>query len=75
MKAAQQSLLIALELRRDGLGDIAQRIRTALGDQGEAADAAINQIAGQMQAFNASDVLYQAPRRPASSTRRWPTTT
>jgi hypothetical protein len=59
MKAAQQSLLIALEFRRDGLGYIAQRIRTALGDQGEAADAAINQIAAQMQAFNASDVLYQ----------------
>jgi hypothetical protein len=60
MKAAQQSLLIALELRRNGLGYIASRIRTALGDQGEAADAAINQIAAQMQGFNASDVLYQA---------------
>jgi hypothetical protein len=60
MKAAQQSLLIALEFRRDGLGYIAQRIRTALGDQGEAADAAINQIAGQMRAFDASDVLYTA---------------
>jgi hypothetical protein len=60
MQAAQQSLLIALEFRRDGLGFVAQRIRTALGDQGEAADAAINQIASEMQAFNASDVLYQA---------------
>jgi hypothetical protein len=60
MKAAQQSLLIALEFRRDGLGFIAQRVRTALGDQGEAADAAINQIASQMQAFDASDVLYSA---------------
>src|SRR3954453_925220 len=60
MKAAQQSLLIALELRRNALGFVAQRIRTALGDQGEAATAAIGQIASQMQAFNASDVLYQA---------------
>lgn len=60
MKSAQQSLLIALELRRDGLGAIAQRIRTALGDQGEAADTAISQIAAQMQSFNASDVLYSA---------------
>jgi hypothetical protein len=60
MKAAQQSLLIALELRRDGLGYIAQRVRTALGDQGEAADAAISQIASQMQSFDASDVLYSA---------------
>jgi hypothetical protein len=60
MKSAQQSLLIALELRRDGLDAIAQRIRTALGDQGEAADSAITQIASQMQSFNASDVLYSA---------------
>ena len=49
MHGAQQSLLIALELRRDGLDDIAERIRTALGDAGDAADQAINQIAGQMQ--------------------------
>src|SRR5215211_5717537 len=32
MTAAQQSLLIALEFRRDGLGFIAERIRTALDD-------------------------------------------
>jgi hypothetical protein len=58
MKAAQQSLLIALELRRDGLDRIASDIRQAMGDQGETADAAIEQIAGQMNALNASDVLY-----------------
>jgi hypothetical protein len=60
MKPAQQSLLIALELRRDGLGAIAADIRTAMGDQGRAADAAIKRIAGQMQSFTASDVLYRA---------------
>jgi hypothetical protein len=59
MKAAQQSLLIALEFRRDALGAIAGDIRTALGDQGNAADAAIKRIAGQMRAFDASDVLYK----------------
>jgi hypothetical protein len=59
MTAAQQSLLIALELRRDALGKIAAEIRTALGDQATAADRAIQAIAGQMRAFNASDVLYQ----------------
>jgi hypothetical protein len=59
MKAAQQSLLIALELRRDALGAVAADIRTALGDQTTAAGRAIKAIAGQMQAFNASDVLYQ----------------
>jgi hypothetical protein len=64
MKGAQQSLLIALEFRRDGLGSIAEKIRTALGDEGEAANDAIRSIAGQMQAFLASDVLYQARVAP-----------
>ena len=64
MEGAQQSLLIALEFRRDGLGFIAERIRTALGDEGEAANDAIAQIAGQMQVFLSSDVLYKARVAP-----------
>jgi hypothetical protein len=64
MKGAQQALLMALEFRRDGLGFIAERIRTALGDEGEAANDAITEIAGQMQVFMASDVLYQARTAP-----------
>jgi hypothetical protein len=59
MKGAQQSALIALEWRRDGLEKIATEIRTALGDEGEAADAAIKGIAGQMEVFMASDVAWQ----------------
>jgi hypothetical protein len=58
MKGAQQNLLVALEMRRDGLDYIASRIRSALGDSGDVADQAINQIAGQMQVFLASDVIY-----------------
>jgi len=58
MSPAQQSLLIGLELRRDGLEAIAADIRTALGDSGRTADDAIGRIAGQMQSFTASDVLY-----------------
>jgi hypothetical protein len=64
MKGAQQSLLTALQFRRDGLAAIAEKIRTALGDEGEAANTAITQIAGQMQTFLASDVLYQARVSP-----------
>jgi hypothetical protein len=64
MKGAQQSLLIAFEFRRDGLGSVAERIRTALGDQGDAANKAITEIAGAMQLFLASDVLYQARTAP-----------
>ena len=59
MQGAQASLLNSLEWRRDGLDYIAQRVRTALGDSGDAADAAIEQIAGQMQVFLASDVAYR----------------
>ena len=64
MRSAHQSLLIALEWRRDGLDAIAQKIRTALGDEGEAADEAIKQIAGQMQVFLSSDVAYETRVRP-----------
>ena len=65
MRGAHQSLLIALEWRRDGLDYVAQRIRTALGDSGDAADEAIQQITGQMQVFLASDVDYSTRVRPA----------
>jgi hypothetical protein len=64
MHGAQQSLLIALEFRRDGLASAAERIRTALGDQGDAANKAIAEIAGAMQMFLVSDVLYQARVAP-----------
>ena len=60
MADAQQSLLIALMLRRDALGKVAGDIKPALGDEGDAADRAIKAIAGQNQAFNASDVLYHS---------------
>ena len=65
MRSAHESLLIALEWRRDGLEYIASKIRTALGDSGEEADQAIQQIAGQMQVFLASDVAYETRVRPA----------
>lgn len=64
MVDAQQSLLIALELRRDGLEAISGQISAALGDEGEVADNAIKAVAGQNQAFNASDVLYKARVQP-----------
>ena len=57
MKPAQRNLLLMMDLRVGALKQIADKIRTALGDQG--AETAVNQIAGQMQSFLASDVLYQ----------------
>jgi hypothetical protein len=65
MRGAHQSLLTALEWRRDGLEYIASQIRTALGDSGEQADKAITDIAGQMQVFLASDVAYETRVRPS----------
>jgi hypothetical protein len=54
---AQDSLLIALEFRRDALQYVSERILTAQGSEGDAADQAIEGIAGEMQAYLASDVL------------------
>jgi hypothetical protein len=60
MVPAQQSLLIALELRRNAIAAVGEQVRTALGDSGDQADKAIGDMAGQMSAFSASDVLYKA---------------
>jgi hypothetical protein len=57
MKQAQGDLELSLSLRRDGVAKIADLIQTALGDTA-GAGRAVDDIAGQMQAFNASDVVY-----------------
>jgi hypothetical protein len=57
MKEAQTDLELVLSLRRDGVAKVADEIQTALGGTA-GAGAAVDAIAGQMQAFNASDVLY-----------------
>jgi hypothetical protein len=56
MSKAQQTFLLALTLRRDAIRKVAVKLQTARGASG--ADAAVDQIAGQMQAFLASDVVY-----------------
>jgi hypothetical protein len=57
MQQAQLALLYTLEFRRDGLEKIAEKLPTALARSPQATQA-INQIAGQMQLFLASDVMY-----------------
>lgn len=57
MKGAQSDLELLLSLRRDGVTKIADEIQTALGGTA-GAGTAVDAIAGQMQAFNASDVIY-----------------
>jgi hypothetical protein len=56
MKGAQQNFVLVLDLRRDGIANIAAKLPTAQGNQGS--QQAIAQITGQMQAFVASDVIY-----------------
>jgi hypothetical protein len=56
MSKAQRTFLLALTLRRDAIRKIAEKLQTARGASG--ADAAVDQIAGQMQSFLASDVVY-----------------
>jgi hypothetical protein len=55
MVAAQRDLLLALDLRLEGLTKVAALVRTALGGQAKQTSAA---IAGDMEIFLASDVIY-----------------
>jgi hypothetical protein len=54
---AQHNLELVLSLREDGVRVIADRIQQAIGTSA-AASTAVDSIAAQMQAFNASDVVY-----------------
>jgi hypothetical protein len=55
MVAAQRDLLVAMNLRKEGLEKLAALVPTALGGQGQEAS---TKIAGDMEIFLASDVLW-----------------
>jgi hypothetical protein len=55
MTAAQRALLTALDMREEGLAKVASLVRTALGEQGTQATTT---IAGDMEIFLASDVIF-----------------
>ena len=57
MKPAQRYLMLVLNFRADGIGRIAELLPSAQGNEAGAAEA-VDKIAGQMQAFVASDVVY-----------------
>lgn len=57
MSQAQNDLELVLSLRRDGVAEIADNIQQAIGTS-PGAGQAVDAIAAQMQAFNASDVVY-----------------
>jgi hypothetical protein len=60
LEGAQDELVQAFELRRDGLAGIADQIPTALGTEGQ--NEAMEAIANDMKEFLASDVLYARAR-------------
>jgi hypothetical protein len=55
MDAAQRDLLLALDLRAEGVEKVAAQLRNALGSQAKQASTT---IAGDMENFLASDVVY-----------------
>jgi CARDB protein len=57
MSEAQHDLRLALALRRDAVAQVADLIQQAVG-KSAAAGTAVNRIAGEMRAFDASDVIY-----------------
>jgi len=63
MKAAQDKLLLTLDLRAEAMRKIAADLPTALG-RGQTARAAVSRIAGNMQYFLSSDVVYKARVAP-----------
>lgn len=62
VKTAQQNLLMALQMRRDGITNVAQQIQPALSNA--TSKDAVNNIAGQMARFYASDVVYKSYTLP-----------
>jgi hypothetical protein len=55
MTGAQRNFLLALDMRAEGLQKVANQVRTALGGQSQQATGS---IAGAMEIFLASDVVY-----------------
>lgn len=62
MGDAQDNLELVYQLRSSAMGEIADRMSTALGDVGSEQAMAI--IANQIQVLHASDVLYKSVVRP-----------
>jgi hypothetical protein len=63
LSTAQRYFLDSLELRRDGLAEVADAIPSALGDQERRQGT--DRVAEMMQVFLASDVVYTARFRPS----------
>jgi hypothetical protein len=56
---AQQNLVMAMQMRRDAISNVAGQLQNALQSSASSATAAVNQIALEMWRLSASDVLYK----------------
>jgi hypothetical protein len=65
MKGAQQNFLLTMQMRRDGMANIAAKIEAALGTTTN--KDAVNAIAAEMARFYASDVMYKDYTTPLVS--------
>jgi len=63
MRSAQQNLELTLHLREEAITRVAELLPKAQGT-GQGAETAVNEIAGEMQAFLASDVVYSQRTAP-----------
>ena len=61
---AQRAFLLVLDLRAEALGKVADQIRTAMAKGSAGQQDAANVIAGEMQEFLASDVVYSQRVKP-----------
>ncbi len=64
MRSAQQNLMLVLNLRAQALTRIAEKLGDRPGPRRSQAEAATAEIAGQMQMFLTSDVVYSQRTAP-----------
>ena len=67
MKAAQANLVLALQMRVNGITNIANHVQQAVGSSSSASAAAVNAIAAEMARLYASDVVYKDYTAPLIS--------
>lgn len=67
LKSAKSNLVQTMKLREDGVKGIAANLQTAISRNSGDSQRAVDAIAGQMRAFDASDVIYSLYVAPAIS--------
>ena len=64
MKVAHRNFVLSLSLLQEAMGRVAEKIPSALSKEAATAEAGVRGIAGEMRAFDASDVVYNRRTSP-----------